>query len=83
MELVQMIKCMEEVKFTRKQAIFREGDEPNKIYFIKKGEIELQKSIEKEKEDDFDLPSYMDPVSPSRSRTNWTHRPKPMRVILN
>ena len=40
-ELVQMIKFMEEVKFTRKQVLFKEGDESTNIYFIKKGEIEV------------------------------------------
>jgi len=76
-----MIRCMEEVKFTRKQVLFREGDEPAKLYFIKKGEIELQKSVEKEKEESFDYPLYMEPVSPSKSSRNWMHRQKPMRVI--
>lgn len=37
---------MEEKKFNRNQILFKEGDEPDALYFIRKGQVELHKKVE-------------------------------------
>ena len=85
---------MKETKYTRKQIIFKEGDEPDCIYFIKKGEIEvekiilpifnfsqLQKNVEKDREDNFEDSFFIkkNEVTNIHKGKNW-HRPKAMGV---
>lgn len=41
-ELFPIVKSMEEVKYNRNHVIFREGDNPDKVYFIKSGEVEVR-----------------------------------------
>jgi len=45
--LPSVILNSQTVEFKRKQIIFREGDPCDRIYFIKKGEVELIKTVER------------------------------------
>jgi len=40
---------MEEKKYHRNQILFKEGDEPDALYFIQKGQVELHKKVENPK----------------------------------
>ena len=41
-QLSSIILNLEEVKVRRKNAIFKEGDVPDRVYFIKYGEVEVR-----------------------------------------
>jgi len=43
--LACLILHMEEKKFSRNQIIFKEGDDPDFLYFIHKGQVELKKKV--------------------------------------
>jgi CRP-like cAMP-binding protein len=40
-QLTSFLMSIEEMKFTRNQAIFKAGDVPDQLYFIKRGEVEV------------------------------------------
>lgn len=47
--LSSLLVNVNQMKFDRNQAIFREGERPDNIYFIYKGEVELTKTVQEEK----------------------------------
>jgi len=50
-QVTSLVRCSEEVRFNRNQILFKEGEQGDSIYFIKDGEVELQKMIEFENKD--------------------------------
>lgn len=44
-QISSVLMSAEEVKLTRNQVIFKEGDVPKLLYFIKQGEVEVKNKI--------------------------------------
>jgi CRP-like cAMP-binding protein len=42
-QISSVLMSAEEVKLTRNQVIFKEGDVPKLLYFIKQGEVEVNR----------------------------------------
>ncbi len=83
------IRSTEEIRFNRNQFIFKEADQGDMIYFIKDGEVELQKLVEFENKDrdesvDESLPVLkIGKISSTISKPKSIKKSIRVRVVLN